>query len=102
MKPAEKAQIKGVRGEMVYARNQPPYLPLPVALCGEYIVSRWRFTFIERLKVLLFGNLFIAVRTFRQQPQPIRPSVDEPDFLLRPATAEEAVKSTRPSRAVPA
>jgi hypothetical protein len=82
MKPAATAQIKGVQPEIVFAKKQKQYLPLPCAVKGEYIVSRWRLSFVERLKVLVFGNLFIAMRNFNQSPFPIRPSVEEPDFLL--------------------
>ena len=49
----------------VLAKDQPEYLPLPVAskwrLC---IVSCWKLTFWERVKLLFTGRLWLCILTF--------------------------------------
>jgi predicted component of type VI protein secretion system len=82
MKPADKAQLKGTAREVILAKDQPQYLPLAVAVLGDYVVSRWRLSFAERVKVLLNGNVFISMMNFNGPPMPILPSVEEPEWLL--------------------
>jgi hypothetical protein len=82
MKPADKAQLKGNQPEIILAKNQRQYLPLAVAVSGDYVVSRWRLSFAERVKVLLSGNVFISMMNFQSPPMPLLPSVDEPEWLL--------------------
>jgi len=58
--------------EVVYAKDQPEYIPLP-AWRGEdgMIVTRWRLTWRERLRVLWSGNLWLTLLTFNQPLQPV-------------------------------
>lgn len=64
-----------------FADEQPEYLPLPGHLRegeeGEFI-SCWKLTFLERLKLLFTGRLFLSVWTFNQPLQPQRPDVSNP------------------------
>jgi len=67
--------------EIVLAKNQPEYIPLPVA-CVSYndctgLISRYRLTLWERLHVLIFGNLWVEQLTAGQL-QPQRLTVFEP------------------------
>ena len=82
MKPADKAQIKGTAREVILAKDQPEYLPLAVAISDDYVTSRWRLSFKERVKVLFNGNVFISMMNFKSPPMPILPSVEEPEWLL--------------------
>jgi len=64
-----------------YAKNQEPYLPLPVYEDGEQggrIFHCWRLSIKERIKILFKGVLWINVLNFKQPPQPIKPMVDSP------------------------
>lgn len=68
--------------EIVLAEDQPEYLPLPVAhvqyLGGEQaLISRYRLTWLERLRVLFTGSIWIEQMTAGQL-QPQRPTVYEP------------------------
>ena len=61
---------------VVYAENQPEYIPLPVHKDSEGIVtSCWKFSFMERLKVLFGARLYWQQLTFNTPLQPVSPSV---------------------------
>jgi hypothetical protein len=64
---------------LIFAENQKEYLPLPAHKTedGE-VISCWRLTFIERVKVLIFGNVWMRVLTFNDPLQPQTPSIDKP------------------------
>lgn len=57
---------------IVFARNQPGYKPLP-AFKDEHgeVVSCWNLTFKERLRVLLTGNIWLCLSSFNK---PLTPS----------------------------
>ena len=85
MKPISPVLPKNPFGlpEVVFAKNQPEYLPLPAVVTTDgCVTSRWRFNWKERLHVLLFGNLWLQQYAFRQPLQPQRPSVFEPEFKV--------------------
>jgi hypothetical protein len=55
-----------------YAKNQPEYLPLPtIRLRNGTVVTRWKLTWAERLRVLLGGSLWLTVMTFHKPLQPV-------------------------------
>lgn len=64
---------------VTYAEHQPEYIPLPT-LCSKEgkVVSCWGLSFIERLKVLITGKIWLSVLTFNQRLQPLLMSVDKP------------------------
>lgn len=59
--------------ETIFAKDQPEYIPLP-AWRGEdgRVVTRWRLTWKERLRILFFGNLWLTVLTFNHPLQPVK------------------------------
>lgn len=66
---------------IIFAKNQSPYLPLPAYQDyeqGGRIFHCWRLNLKERFKILFTGRLWINVLTFNQPPQPIKPMVDTP------------------------
>ena len=64
---------------IVYAEHQPGYLPLPALRMKEgEVISCWGLSFIERLKLLFTGRLWLGVLTFNRQLQPLKMSVDKP------------------------
>jgi len=66
---------------IIYADNQPQYLPLPAYKNKDGIVSScWGLTWKERFKVLFRGRIWIEVMTFNKHLQPLKPSVDAPSF----------------------
>ena len=58
--------------EVVFAKDQPQYQPLPAhrLVTGE-VVSRWKLTWRERLAVVWSGNLWLTVLTFNKPLQPV-------------------------------
>ena len=74
MKPTE---FEG--SNVVFAENQPEYLPLPAykAPTGE-VVSCWELNWKERIKMLFTGRIFLTVLTFNGPLQPQLPSVENP------------------------
>lgn len=65
----------------VYAKNQPEYLPLPVYEDNEQggrVFHCWKLTFLEKVKIVLTGKLWINVLHFGNPLQPIRPMVESP------------------------
>lgn len=63
---------------IVWAKNQPPYLPLPAYTNEQETISCWQLTFIERLRVLLSGRLWLRQMNFGAPLQPQAPCVDNP------------------------
>ena len=63
----------------VFGKDQPEYLPLPALLTSDGIVlTCWKFSFKERLKVLFSGRLFLQVVTNGTPLQPLLPTVENP------------------------
>ena len=63
---------------IVWAKNQPPYLPLPAYTDDRETISCWQLTWMERIKVMLFGRLWLRQLNFGAALQPQSPTVDAP------------------------
>jgi hypothetical protein len=83
MTPINVAPRRPIEGtHVVYAANQPEYLPLPVwRKPGGEVISRWRFSWRERVRIALGGTLYLEVLTFGSPLQPIFPTVSETEAL---------------------
>lgn len=74
--------IKFNEANIVFAKDQPEYLPLPAYYnrldpLGT-VVSCWQMTWRERLRALWSGRVYISVLTFHHPLQPQHPSVEPP------------------------
>lgn len=70
--------------EIVYAKDQPEYLPLPVLRSPTGILySRWKFSAEERAAIAAGADLYVSTHTFFQPLQPIGLEV------LHPPDAEQ-------------
>ena len=60
---------------VVFAKDQPEYLPLPACKIegqeGE-VISIWKPTFQERIKILFGKNIAISLWTFNKPLTPMR------------------------------
>lgn len=77
--------IKFKEQTIVYAKDQPQYLPLPVYQCKNdegTIICCWQLTFKERLKLLFTGKIWHSVMTFYKPLQPQLLMVDKPEELI--------------------
>lgn len=63
---------------IVWAKNQPPYRPLPAYTDREQTISCWQLTWRERLRVLFTGRLWLRQMNFGAPLQPQAPSVESP------------------------
>lgn len=79
-----------------YGEGQSDYLPLPARIQGPYgmVISRWRLSWRERLRVLLGAPVWISQYTFYSPLQPILPSIDKPEITSTsvPTTTDEVAK----------
>jgi len=74
MKPIEFAEQT-----CVIAKDQKEYLPLPAFKSDDgQVISCWKFSFWERLKVLFGAKMWFHMFTFNQPLQPQRPTLDYP------------------------
>ena len=69
--------------EVVYAKDQPEYTPLPVLRTEKALLSRWKFTDEERAHVAAGGDMFICVLHFGGTLQPIMPIADTPERAMQ-------------------
>lgn len=83
---------------IVWAKNQPPYLPLPAYTNERETISCWRLTWHERVRVLWTGKLWLRQLNFGQALQPQAPSIETP-FIVSvsadPPTAASAPETKR-------
>jgi hypothetical protein len=72
---------------VVYAKDQPQYQPLPaLKLRGEEgeVISCWRMSFKERLKVLFTGRMWVSLLSFNQPLTPSYLSVNRKEMYYHP------------------
>lgn len=63
----------------VYGKDQPDYLPLPAHRTAEgEVISCWKLSARERIKILFTGKLWWSVLTFNHPLQPQCPFVNKP------------------------
>jgi hypothetical protein len=73
MKPVEFPQVN-----KTWAKNQPPYLPLPAYTDEQYTITCWQLTWRERLRIMFTGKFWLSQMNFGAALQPQRPSVETP------------------------
>lgn len=72
MKPVEFAG-----SNVVFAKDQPEYLPLPAQKTTDgQVTTCWKLSAWERVKLLFTGRLFLRMLTFNAPLQPVLLSVD--------------------------
>jgi hypothetical protein len=65
--------------EVVYAKFQPEYFPLPAYKTEEGIaITRWKLTWKERLQLLFQGHLYLSIITFNNMLQPVKLTIQCP------------------------
>ena len=63
----------------VYAKDQPPFLPLPVyedSEQGGRVFHCWGLSFWERISILFSGKIWVNVLNFGRPLQPIKLMLD--------------------------
>lgn len=63
---------------IVWAKDQPSYLPLPAYTDHERTISCWHLTWRERFWLLWTGRLWLHQLNFGDPLQPQAPAVENP------------------------
>lgn len=65
---------------VVYAENQPEYIPLPAHKDPDgTVTSCWKLSWPERIKLFFTGRFYWRQLTFNRPLQPVRPSLSFKD-----------------------
>jgi hypothetical protein len=65
-----------VPAEIIYAKDQPEYNPLPCLRSADgKVLTRWTLTDEEREAIHLGADILLTVHTFNQPLQPLRMEV---------------------------
>jgi hypothetical protein len=76
--------------EVIYAKDQPEYEPLPTFRTEKSVLSRWTLTEAERRYIAAGGDLFICMMNFSGPLLPILPIAADPDTALQIMLEAEA------------
>ena len=71
----------------IYAKDQPEYQPLPALLLGGkdgQVVTCWKLSFKERLKVMVTGVVWLNLLSFNKPLTPSYMSVNRKDLFSIP------------------
>lgn len=71
MLPVKPISQDGYR-EVVFAKDQPEYIPLPALTDGQEVITSWSLDWKERIIVLLSGRVGLRLLTFGKPLQPIK------------------------------
>ncbi len=71
--------IKFKESNIIFAKDQPEYLPLPAYKNDKGdVISLWQLNFFERIKILFTGRMWFHVSTFNKPLQPQLPTLKYP------------------------
>lgn len=79
--------VKFKHQNVVYAENQPEYMPLPaLKIEGNegIVVSCWKLSFKEKVMVLFSGRVWLSLWSFNQALTPSLLSVDRKEIYTHP------------------
>lgn len=72
---------------VVFARNQPEYQPLPALKLDTpegYVISCWKLSFLDRVKIIFTGRLWLSLMSFNKPLTPSLLSVNRSDVYSHP------------------
>ena len=65
--------------QVTYAKDQPEYVLLPAWRSPDgLVVTRWKLSWRERLRILFSGSLWLSILTFNKPLQPVRLAAEPP------------------------
>jgi len=74
--------VKFKEQNAVFAENQPEYLNLPTHKSNDgRVISCWRLTFLERMRLVFSGRIWVSLLTFNNPLQPQKLEIKSP-FVL--------------------
>ena len=69
--------------EIVFAKHQPEYIPLPAIRAADptgTVTTRWHLSWRERFQILFHGDLWLQMFTFHKLLQPVKLTTKCPDL----------------------
>lgn len=79
--------VKFEECNVVLCENDPDYKPLPIlrqtSESGVEVISCWKLSFVDRIRVLFTGRVWVDVFTAKGSPQPIMLSADKDDVICK-------------------
>lgn len=63
---------------VTYGEKQEQYKPLPARLSGSRVVTCWKLTFAERIKMFFQGRFYLTMLTFGEPLQPVKIEMEQP------------------------
>ena len=83
---------------IVFAKDQPEYTPLPALKIespkGE-VISCWKMSMKERLKVIITGRVWLSLMSFNKPLTPSFISVNRKDIYSHPDDEKTALKRVK-------
>lgn len=79
--------IKFKHHNIVYAKDQKEYMPLPALKIPSkegQVITCWKLTFKEKMKVLFTGKVWLNLWTFNKDLQPQYVSIDRRKIFDHP------------------
>lgn len=79
--------VKFKHHNVVFAENQKEYKPIPalrIAGPGGHVISCWRLSLWERIKVLFLGRVWMDLMSYNQPLTPSHLSVNRKDMYIHP------------------
>ncbi len=61
---------------ILFAKDQPEYIPLPAISDGNKVITKWKLTKEELEEVAITGEIYLELLTFGQPLQPIKLSTN--------------------------
>lgn len=84
MAPVEPVECPEGSRRVVYAKDQPEYIPLPAIVSPDGVVlTEWELSAEELHTLFVGGRLRLHVLTFGQPLQPVRLEVVAPECGMR-------------------
>ena len=79
MHPIDISPISPEYRKVVYAKDQPQYIPLPAIHKDDgRVITCWRLSWRERATILCKGRIYLTMLTFNQPLQPVKLGVTMP------------------------
>ena len=67
--------------EVVFAKDQPEYMPLPALRFDDgMVITRWRLSFRERLQILFGCDIWLYAIGVFGALQPVKLTIETPEF----------------------
>lgn len=73
MKQAIMKAVEFKQQNIIIAKDQKPYLPLPARISknGQYVTSCWRMDLFSRILFIFTGKIYVTQLTFGRPLQPL-------------------------------